>query len=143
MLVSFSGASIGSEVMDAIPGAPGSSAAVPGLQRFRRRHSPGDEDREGVLFDHTIGLVVGETPVIGNNVSIMYLVTLNAARIEERIRNRFAIRRGDLVSPLEVLEPQPPSEPEPVVRTRKRRAERAKMRPSQDLVVVDLETTKS
>ncbi|CAI0558929.1 unnamed protein product [Linum tenue] len=129
--------------MDAIPAADGSSATVPGLRRFCRRHSPGGENREGVLFNHATGVVMGETAVIRNKVSILHHVTLSAAGIEESIRIRFATRQGDLVSPLEVLKPQPPSESELVVRTRKRRAERARMRPSQDLDVVVLEATKS
>ncbi|CAL1367729.1 unnamed protein product [Linum trigynum] len=98
-----------------------------------------------VLFDHATGVVVGETTVIGNNVSILHHVTLSTAGIEERIWIRFATRQGDLVSPLEVLKPKASSKPEPVVRTRKMRAERARMRPrpSQDLAVVVLEARKS
>ncbi|KAK7846442.1 serine acetyltransferase 5 [Quercus suber] len=34
------------------------------------------KDRERILFDHATGVVVGETAVIGNNVSILHHVTL-------------------------------------------------------------------
>ncbi|KAL0535853.1 hypothetical protein IC582_024779 [Cucumis melo] len=34
---------------------------------------------KGVLFDHATGVVVGETAVIGNNVSILHHVTLGGA----------------------------------------------------------------
>ncbi|KAK6126808.1 hypothetical protein DH2020_039456 [Rehmannia glutinosa] len=36
---------------------------------------------KGVLFDHATGVVVGETAVIGNNVSILHHVTLGNVRI--------------------------------------------------------------
>ncbi|KDP39258.1 hypothetical protein JCGZ_01015 [Jatropha curcas] len=37
---------------------------------------PGAKIGQGILFDHATGLVVGETAVIGNNVSILHNVTL-------------------------------------------------------------------
>ncbi|KAK9057216.1 hypothetical protein SSX86_024583 [Deinandra increscens subsp. villosa] len=37
---------------------------------------PGAKIGRGILFDHATGLVVGETAVIGNNVSILHNVTL-------------------------------------------------------------------
>ncbi|KAJ9153910.1 hypothetical protein P3X46_027298 [Hevea brasiliensis] len=37
---------------------------------------PGARIGQGILFDHATGLVVGETAVIGNNVSILHNVTL-------------------------------------------------------------------
>ncbi|KAK4398611.1 Serine acetyltransferase 3, mitochondrial [Sesamum angolense] len=39
-------------------------------------YSPGAKIGRGILFDHATGLVVGETAVIGNNVSILHNVTL-------------------------------------------------------------------
>ncbi|KAH7289668.1 hypothetical protein KP509_30G013700 [Ceratopteris richardii] len=37
---------------------------------------PGAQIGKGVLFDHATGVVIGETAVIGNNVSILHHVTL-------------------------------------------------------------------
>lgn len=37
---------------------------------------PGAKIGRGILFDHATGLVIGETAVIGNNVSILHNVTL-------------------------------------------------------------------
>lgn len=37
---------------------------------------PGAKIGQGILFDHATGVVVGETAVIGNNVSILHNVTL-------------------------------------------------------------------
>ncbi|XP_021739546.1 serine acetyltransferase 1, chloroplastic-like [Chenopodium quinoa] len=37
---------------------------------------PGAEIGQGILFDHATGVVIGETAVIGNNVSILHGVTL-------------------------------------------------------------------
>ena len=37
---------------------------------------PAAEIGKGILFDHATGVVVGETAVIGNNVSILHHVTL-------------------------------------------------------------------
>ena len=34
---------------------------------------------KGVLLDHGTGLVIGETAVVGNNVSILHNVTLGGA----------------------------------------------------------------
>lgn len=40
---------------------------------------------KGVLLDHGTGLVIGETAVVGNNVSILHNVTLGGRLLHERI----------------------------------------------------------
>ena len=40
---------------------------------------PGAQIGSGIMIDHAVGLVVGETTVIGNNVSILHSVTLGGS----------------------------------------------------------------
>ena len=40
---------------------------------------------KGVLLDHGTGLVIGETAVVGNNVSILHNVTLGGRLLHEHI----------------------------------------------------------
>ncbi|KAM2420003.1 hypothetical protein EV1_026233 [Malus domestica] len=69
-------ASSGAQAMDLEPEAAGACTALEDRGRVRGGHTPSGEDRKGVLFDHATGVVVGETAVIGNNVSILHHVTL-------------------------------------------------------------------
>jgi len=50
------------------------------------------------MFDHATGLVIGETCVIGNNVSIMQSVTLGGTGKEHGDRHP-KVRRGVLIGP--------------------------------------------
>ena len=43
---------------------------------------------KGVLLDHGTGLVIGETAVVGNNVSILHNVTLGGVRSIMKLRKR-------------------------------------------------------
>ncbi len=48
------------------------------IQHLPDGYQPGRAHRQGHLLDHATGLVVGETAVIGDNVSILHGVTLVA-----------------------------------------------------------------
>lgn len=42
---------------------------------------------EGVLIDHATGVVIGETAVVGNNVSMLHHVTLGGSGTGKGIRH--------------------------------------------------------
>lgn len=48
---------------------------------------PAAQIGSGILFDHATGLVVGETAIIGNNVSILHNVTLGGTGSEAGMRH--------------------------------------------------------
>jgi hypothetical protein len=47
---------------------------------------------KGILLDHGTGVVIGETAVIGNNVSLMQNVTLGGATAANRLANALGAR---------------------------------------------------
>lgn len=58
---------------------------------------PAAQIGDGVMFDHATGIVIGETAVVGNNVSIMQSVTLGGTGKESGDRHP-KIRDGVLIS---------------------------------------------
>ena len=53
-------------------------AVEPGIGHPRRRHPPGGSVGKGVMLDHATGIVIGETAVVEDGVTILQGVTLGA-----------------------------------------------------------------
>ena len=71
--------------------------AKPGIGGFAIDIHPAVPVGRGVFIDHGTGLVVGETAVIGNNVSILQEVTLGGTGKEHGDRHP-KVRDGVLIS---------------------------------------------
>ncbi|CAN0274169.1 unnamed protein product, partial [Hapterophycus canaliculatus] len=56
-------------------------------QEFQIDIHPGAKFGEGVFIDHGTGIVVGETAVVGNDVSMLHRVTLGGSGVKSADRH--------------------------------------------------------
>ncbi len=63
----------------------GNCLAKPGVRGVACRHT--SQLGSGVLIDHATGVVIGETAVVGNNVSMLHHVTLGGSGTGKGIRH--------------------------------------------------------
>ena len=48
---------------------------------------PGAKLGNGIMIDHATGVVIGETAVLGNNVSLLHSVTLGGSGNDAKVRH--------------------------------------------------------
>ena len=63
-------------------------------QEFQIDIHPGAKFGEGVFIDHGTGIVVGETTVVGNDVSMLHRVTLGGSGVQNADRHPKVGRPG-------------------------------------------------
>ena len=57
------------------------------VRGVRRRHPPGARIGKGIMIDHAHSIVIGETAVVGDNVSMLHSVTLGGTGKEDGDRH--------------------------------------------------------